>query len=345
MGTPPQDTAPAVAEAYDLTAAKGESGLCCSPKHLYSPDDLARMPRAVCDLSSGCGDPVSLAQIPKGATVLDIGSGAGLDCILAARLAGPTGRVIGVDPSPTMRRLATTYAKEFDLNSVEFLDGSAERLPVDDATIDILISNCVLCLSANPDAVWSEIGRVLRPGGRFTISDTVGEHAGESLDARVRCELGLSWLDYLRHFAVNRLSGIRLREADYVRFRDGKFVLSATVSGSRDAPHWVWLQIFARDGQRHLARSVATGLLRELADRPVSSGHEILALEEQRSQNIFNLVAGETDAADPGLDGDHRVWIAANGRLLGQASSQDSDTGHIVDQIISSTTKPGVGIR
>jgi SAM-dependent methyltransferase len=296
------------------------------------------MPPAVCDLSSGCGDPVSLAQIFAGATVLDIGSGAGLDCILAAHAAGPAGRVIGVDPSPAMRKLAAGYVAGFGLSHVELVEGTAEQLPVDDATIDIVISNCVLCLSADPEAVWAEIGRVLRPGGRFTISDTVGEHAAESLNARVRCELGLSWFDYLRHFSANGLSAIHLHDAAYVRFRDDKLVLSATVSGSRGGSHPVWVQVFFPDDDREAAHDLTVGLARNLATKGISCGQELLALGEERCRNILSIVASERRGSNLDLEeGDpHHVWIAADGRLVASSAPTSADIDEIGQRIASS---------
>lgn len=235
------DLPSSVTDAYDVLAQQGSSNLCCRPELIYSPAELARMPQEVALLSSGCGHPVRFSPIAPGATVLDIGSGAGPDCILAAELVGPSGEVIGVDPSLTMRSVAERHARDLGLPWVRFVDGDANELPVADATVDVIISNCVLSLAALPEPVWSEIERVLRPGGHFSISDTIGGDPGvapsaldrEQVDAKIRCEAGVSWATYVELFDERALTDIYVLGAGPAEFGDGTWVQGATVRGAK----------------------------------------------------------------------------------------------------------------
>jgi arsenite methyltransferase len=131
--------------------------------------------------SFGCGDPLSLAGIQVGQTVLDVGSGPGHDAFAAARRVGSIGRVIGVDMTPAMLERARRTASEEGLTNVEFRQGDAERLPLDDASVDWVISNCVVNLVPDKQRAFAEIFRVLKPGGRFSITDLVGENLPQSL--------------------------------------------------------------------------------------------------------------------------------------------------------------------
>ncbi|NMB75837.1 MAG: arsenite methyltransferase [Myxococcales bacterium] len=141
----------------------------------YSREALATLPADAVASSFGCGNPVALAEIREGDTVLDLGSGAGIDLLLAAKLAGPRGRVIGVDMTPAMIERARANAAAAGLDNVEVRQGIIEDLPVEAASIDLVLSNCVINLSPEKERVFSEIHRVLRPGGRFSIADMVAE--------------------------------------------------------------------------------------------------------------------------------------------------------------------------
>jgi arsenite methyltransferase len=137
----------------------------------YSPDDLTSVPSDAAAYSFGCGNPLGFGGVKAGDVVLDIGSGAGMDALLAARLVGPAGKVIGLDMTPEMIAKATRNAERAGATNVEFRLGDAEQMPVPDASIDWVISNCVINLAPDKRKVFGEITRVLKPGGRVAISD------------------------------------------------------------------------------------------------------------------------------------------------------------------------------
>ncbi|MEO1369470.1 MAG: methyltransferase domain-containing protein, partial [Acidobacteriota bacterium] len=172
-----------VADAYTAAIGRvsGGSG-CCSPQPVgvaaatagYG-EALDTVPDDVAASSFGCGNPLAVEGVADGQTVLDLGSGAGLDLMLAARRVGPTGRVIGVDMTDAMIEVATRNLEEAGITWAEVRRGVIEELPVDDGSVDWVISNCVINLSPQKATVFGEIARVLAPGGRFSVSDIVAE--------------------------------------------------------------------------------------------------------------------------------------------------------------------------
>lgn len=154
---------------------------------LYSVTEQGELPKAAIAASLGCGNPLFVADLHDGETVLDLGSGGGIDVLLSARRVGPTGRAYGLDMTDEMLDLARRNAAEAGASNVEFLKGHIEDIPLPDASVDVVISNCVINLSADKPAVFAQMVRVLRPGGRVGISDVVAE---DGLSAAERTERG-----------------------------------------------------------------------------------------------------------------------------------------------------------
>jgi arsenite methyltransferase len=215
----------------------------------YTKGDLAAVPEGA-DLGLGCGNPNAIAALSPGETVLDLGSGGGFDAFLAARAVGPTGHVIGVDMTPEMISRARENARKVEAKNVEFRLGEIEHLPVADSTVDAIMSNCVINLSPEKEAVFSEALRVLKPGGRLAISDVVAiapipaelqTHAA----ALAGCISGATPLDQLKQM-LTRVGFVDIevtiapRSAEIVdSWLEGasKFIASATIEARRRDPN------------------------------------------------------------------------------------------------------------
>lgn len=195
----------------------GDSAACCDTVSLYDID-TGWLPNEVTNLSLGCGDPITLAELQPGQTVVDLGSGGGIDCFMAARQVGETGHVIGVDMTPAMIQKANQNKAKVSLDNVEFRLGQIEKLPVESDLVDVIISNCVINLSPDKTAVFRETFRVLKPGGRLAVSDivTLGQFTEQEradMDAWAACVTGAEDVaDYVAAITAAGFINISVRD-------------------------------------------------------------------------------------------------------------------------------------
>ncbi|HLU73812.1 MAG TPA: arsenite methyltransferase [Nonomuraea sp.] len=179
-------------------------------------DDLGLLPEAAVRASLGCGNPVAVAELRPGETVLDLGSGGGIDVLLSARRVGEHGKVYGLDASADMLALARRNAEQAGARNVEFLHGTIERVPLPDRSVDVVISNCVINLSSDKAAVLAEAFRVLRPGGRFGVSDVVTDGEPDpdrraAVEERIGCAAGaLPVAEYRRLLTASGFTDVHI---------------------------------------------------------------------------------------------------------------------------------------
>jgi arsenite methyltransferase len=248
-----------VKEKYGAAAARAASGLgsaCCgtSPassiegcdpitSNLYEAGDAAAVPEAALRASLGCGNPTALAKLQLGETVLDLGSGGGIDVLLSARRVGPTGKAYGLDMTDEMLALAEENKRKSGLTNVEFLKGEIENIPLPSNTVDVIVSNCVINLSGDKDRVLREAFRVLKPGGRLAISDVVvrGEVPQEirrSMELWVGCVAGaLSDAEYQQKLAAAGFESIDIEATRVYNVDDAReFLHAAGIDAAAVAP-------------------------------------------------------------------------------------------------------------
>jgi arsenite methyltransferase len=200
--------------------------------NLYSAADAACLPETAVLASLGCGNPTALAELREGETVLDLGSGGGIDVLLSARRVGPTGKAYGLDMTDEMLALARENQRKAGVDNVEFLKGEIERIPLPDASVDVIISNCVINLSADKRRVLAEAFRVLKPGGRFAVSDVVLRGSmpaavQRSMELWVGCVAGaLKEEEYRRLLAEAGFEGVGVEPTRIYQFEDASAFLA-----------------------------------------------------------------------------------------------------------------------
>ena len=225
--------------------AAPSSALSCDPitSNLYTASQTGHLPEEAVLASLGCGNPTALAQLNPGETVLDLGSGGGIDVLLSARRVGPTGKAYGLDMTDEMLALANENKRKAGAQNVEFLKGEMENIPLSDNSVDVIISNCVINLSADKDRVLREAFRVLKPGGRFAVSDVVtrGEIAPEirkSVLLWVGCIAGaLEENDYRAKLTAAGFENVEVEPTRIYKVDDAReFLTSAGIDADALAP-------------------------------------------------------------------------------------------------------------
>src|SRR2546427_867661 len=234
-----------------LRVLQGQGSACCGgaaasggcdpvPSNLYGAAETATIPEQAVLASLGCGNPTALAELHPGEVVLDLGSGGGIDVLLSARRVGPTGKAYGLDMTDEMLTLARENQRQARIDNVEFLKGEIERIPLPDATVDVIISNCVINLSADKGRVLAEAYRVLKPGGRFAVSDVVvrgamPEAIRRSMELWVGCVAGaLEEEEFKALLAERGFIDISIEPTRIYQFEDARALLTG-VEGGLDA--------------------------------------------------------------------------------------------------------------
>jgi len=235
-------------KAGERAVCGGEDNLipCCDPisSNLYDANETAGLPQAAVSASLGCGNPTALAQLNAGDCVLDLGSGGGIDVLLSAKRVGPTGKAYGLDMTDEMLALAHENERNAGVENVEFLTEEIENIPLPDNSVDVVISNCVINLSADKDRVLREAFRVLRPGGRFAVSDvvvrgTVPADIRRSVELWVGCVAGaLDESEYRAKLGAAGFAEVEIEPTRVYTIEDARHFLSAKgIDVEAIAPH------------------------------------------------------------------------------------------------------------
>jgi len=239
-------------------SAKKADGGFADPitRDLYDRVTAESLPEKAVLASLGCGNPTALAELREGEVVLDLGSGGGIDVLLSARRVGPTGKAYGVDMTDEMLALARRNAAEAGASNVEFLKGEIEAIPLPDASVDVIVSNCVINLSADKDRVFAEAFRVLRPGGRFAVSDVVSTDDDippglrKSMELWVGCVAGaLTEADFRSRLAAAGFTDVSLEPTRVYRVEDARAFLEEAgveVQAVADAVDGKFMAAFVR---------------------------------------------------------------------------------------------------
>src|SRR5215468_6370159 len=229
------------ASCCETASSRGERDPITS--NLYACGETAELPAAAVAASLGCGNPTALAELKAGETVLDLGSGGGIDVLLSAKRVGPTGKAYGLDMTDEMLALARENQQKAGVTNVEFLKGEIEHIPLPDNSVDIVISNCVINLSADKDRVLTEAFRVLKPGGRFAVSDVVvrGEVPAairRSVELWIGCVAGaLEEQEYRDKLAKAGFEAITVEPTRVYRVEDAhEFLAKAGIDAAAIAP-------------------------------------------------------------------------------------------------------------
>jgi SAM-dependent methyltransferase len=290
-----QDVREVVRERYAAAALAATSGWasCCGDGEqliteeqreafgagLYSAQDGEELPDAAKLASLGCGNPTAVAELHEGETVLDLGSGGGIDVLLSARRVGPTGKAYGVDMTDEMLELARRNQHEAGVENVEFLKGAIEELPLPDDSVDVIISNCVINLSGDKEAVFREAARVLRPGGRFAVTDVVAdpdmdEETKRDMAAWTGCIAGaLTHDEFERELGAAGFDEIEIRETHRLHAQAGSSIIRARLGRDQGQPGpelpiaECRLDLDGSRAQRDRYRAIGAGIAR-LARQP-----------------------------------------------------------------------------
>jgi arsenite methyltransferase len=271
----------AVAQSGSVQACCDPGLRCCDPitTNLYSTDQTGIIPEKAVKASLGCGNPTALIDLRPGELVLDLGSGGGIDVLLSAKRVGPTGKAYGLDMTDDMLALARENQRQAGMTNVEFLKGEIENIPLPDNSVDVIISNCVINLSADKDRVLREAFRVLKPGGRFAVSDVV---VRGSVPDEVRKSM-LLWVGCIAGALEENEYAAKLSKAGFeqVSIEQRVSITSRMRASSSPKPVLTWMPSLPRCTRNSLARSSARIRLRQSAANRVAAR---LRWQERRRQ-------------------------------------------------------------